>query len=555
MKNGNYNFSNLDSNMLIAAVKKTKENLKAATVPIAPASNDDLVNPDVKVKVNPLKLKQDQVERRLNEADRACFSTKNQENKSGGTNGRTPTMSEVQKDEEGVRSRYKEGIRPEYHIPTMSEIQKDEPGVRLELIQDQKDREDHLWETLFDEPYNDSSTDDAETVSGIESPAQFTGVSPEEQRRRYEAAMKRAAQAIDDFYGYLGSSKIDIYDLTEEQKEIVEQVKKELSKQAVLGTLTKEEKGRIIRETTFYLYSNTESANGDPYPVVIELKDPKYYTQLMMPELGSIQTDGLSASDMKAILYYGRQYSQNEEQNEIYAQQKAYKEEVFLEEVERYNRDLRSGAVKVGEFQEYYDRVMMQIYENCVKPVYVKKDANGNKFGHNIPIGELIPPEDDSFGAQVARAAMQLVGLKYKDAAGQGYYSDMLIDCSALVKWAVTEVDQYLGVYGVTKKAEYQYAATKEPVWSVADGELNIDNLKPGDTLFWQGDETGEIKHTAIYIGNELMIEAQNGSVQVVGVREETHDSDGEDSTLIQVNRMTEDDLIIKAKRNEEKHG
>jgi len=275
----------------------------------------------------------------------------------------------------------------------------------------------------------------------------------------------------------------------------------------------------------------------------------------MIPELGSIQTDGLSESDMKAILYYGRQYSQDEDQNEIYAQQRAYKKEVFLEEVEKYNRDLRSGAVKVGEFQEYYDRAMVKIYDNCVKPVYVKKDANGNKFGESIPIGELISPEDDSFGAEVARAAMQLVGLKYKEAAGQGYYSEMLIDCSALVKWAVTEVDQYLGVYGVTKKAEYQYAATNEPVWSVADGELNIDNLKPGDTLFWQGGETGEIKHTAIYIGNELMIEAQNGSVQVVGVREETHDSDGEDSTLIQVNRMTEDDLIIKAKRNEEKYG
>ena len=257
-----------------------------------------------------------------------------------------------------------------------------------------------------------------------------------------------------------------------------------------------------------YLDSHAKSANGDPYTVVIKVISDDY-TRKMIPELGSIQTDGLSESDMDAIFDYGRQYSQNKEQNELYAQQRAYKKEVFLAEVERYNSDLRSGAVKEGEFQEYYDRAMMKIYETCVKPVYVKKDANGNKLGESIPIGELIPPEDDSFGAEVARAAMQLVGLKYKEAAGQGYYSEMLIDCSALVKWAVTEVDQYLGVYGVTKKAEYQYAATEKPFWKAEQGTLDQDRLIPGDTLFWQGDETGEIVHTAIYIGDGLMIEAQ----------------------------------------------
>ncbi len=524
--------------MLIAAVKKAKENLKTATNQIAKAPKDDFVNPDVKVTDNPLKLKQDQVERRLNEADRAYFSTKNQENKDGGTNGRTPTMSEVQKDEEGVRSRYKEGIRPEYHIPTMSEIQKNEPGVRLELIQDQKDREDHLWETLFDEPYDEST--DADFDSTPLSPVQFTGVSPEEQRRRYDAAMKRAAQAIDDFYGYLNSSKIDIYNLTEEQKEIVEQVKKELSKQAVLGILTKEEKGRIIRETTFYLYSSTESANGDPYPVVIELKDPKHYTQLMIPELGSIQTDGLSASDMKAILYYGRQYSQNEEQNEIYAQQKAYKEEVFLEEVEKYNRDLRSGAVKVGEFQEYYDRAMKKIYETCVMPIPVK-DKKGNVV-ETVAIGDLIAPYDDSFGATIALNALEKLGTSY-DA----------MDCEQLVKWAVAQENPDWGKYGIGSNAYYQSTRTKPILYAENEKDsILAEDLKTGDLLYWKNNH-GEIVHTAIYLGNGYMIESA-GTVKVTPFRERTNYGDGEYSFLAQVNELDEERLNENVEKNKNKH-
>ncbi|MPN60067.1 hypothetical protein SDC9_207790 [bioreactor metagenome] len=70
--------------------------------------------------------------------------------------------------------------------------------------------------------------------------------------------------------------------------------------------------------------------------------------------------------------------------------------------------------------------------------------------------------------------------------------------------------------------------------------------MLPGDTLFWKGNETGEIVHTAIYIGMvdevPMMIEADN-TVQIVEVREKTTNNNGEDSTLVQVNRMTPEEL------------
>ena len=73
-----------------------------------------------------------------------------------------------------------------------------------------------MWQALFGEPYDEDEEENTGT------PVQFTGISEEEQRRRYNTAMKRAAQAVDDLYGYLDYSDIDIYNLTEEQKEIVE---------------------------------------------------------------------------------------------------------------------------------------------------------------------------------------------------------------------------------------------------------------------------------------------------------------------------------------------
>ena len=192
---------------------------------------------------------------------------------------------------------------------------------------------------------------------------------------------------------------------------------------------------------------------------------------------------------------------------------------------------------------------MLRIYETCIKPIPVK-DKRGKDAG-TVPIGELIPPYDDSFGAQVARQAIRLLGLGYKEPAGQGKYDKMEIDCSRLVNWSVAEVNEDWGINGISKSAGYQMAAIEAVKWNRGDdGELsNYNDLHIGDTLFWKGDETGKITHTAIYIGDGRMIEAGT-SVQIVPVRDHTTNNNGENSTLYQINRMSPGELQKNAEKN-----
>ena len=96
----------------------------------------------------------------------------------------------------------------------------------------------------------------------------------------------------------------------------------------------------------------------------------------------------------------------------------AYKEKVYAEAIDAYNAALRDGDVKIGDFQEFYDQAVLKFYNNCIKPVVIETKVDGRKIKEAIPIGDLVPPEDDSFGAQLVREAMQLVGLGYNKPAG-----------------------------------------------------------------------------------------------------------------------------------------
>jgi cell wall-associated NlpC family hydrolase len=87
-------------------------------------------------------------------------------------------------------------------------------------------------------------------------------------------------------------------------------------------------------------------------------------------------------------------------------------------------------------------------------------------------------------------------------------------------------------------------------VWSKDENEsIDFSRLKPGDTLFWQGVESGDIVHTAIYLGNEMMVETMN-TVRIVKVREYTHGGEQEDSQLVQINRMTPEGLNDNYEKN-----
>ena len=454
-------------------------------------------------------------------------------------------MSEIQKDEDAVRQQ-----QPKKERATEQELREElfhEPPVK-KTIRDRSGAEEvgDTWRNPLS-PHSPFARNGAkvrgETDSGTgdDTPIRFAGTSDEEKRRQYEGAMKRAASATDDLYQMLEWAKIDVNNLTAEQDDVIDLVKKELIKKSVLGTLTREEKQKILQRTQQYIYSETTSANGDPYPVYIDIVSAGNQLDDLFPALGTVDTDVLSEDELQLVLEYGEQGSADEKESETIESMQKYKERVTWEAICAYNKDLALGRAEPGDIQDYYDQAVKKIYDNGIKPIPITTLVNGKKTDLNVPIGDLIPPDNEEFGAQVAREAMRLLGLGYNQTAGQGLQPNKRIDCSGLVEWALNELKSEWGEVAIGGSAEYQIDDFV-PFWKNSDPKSWEEvGLKTGDTLFWQGDETGEIKHTAIYLGRfhevDLMIEAGN-KVRIVPVREKTNNSNGESSTLIQINRM-----------------
>ena len=115
--------------MMLVALKQAVANLKAANDSSALTDKNAAAKETAQAPVNPLKL--NQVEKRLDTAGRTFVPNKSQNNTNGVTSGSTPRMSEIQKDEEGVRTRYRDAIIQAFNTaPRMSEIQKNEESVR-----------------------------------------------------------------------------------------------------------------------------------------------------------------------------------------------------------------------------------------------------------------------------------------------------------------------------------------------------------------------------------------------------------------------------------------
>lgn len=550
MKNGNYNFSNLDSNMLIAAVKKTKENLKAATVPIAPASNDDLVNPDVKVKVNPLKL--DSVEKRLNAADKAYIPAIKRPSIVSNAAGQTPKMSEIQQ--------YEEYYRQEQH--------------RLQAIEEAKEQEAFkrtLRHDLFGEPLVDKTKADSlgvfevedqgrnplwtggafvkngskprgytDTASDTGAPIRFWTGTDKDRQRIYTEAISRGVEANQEFHDYLVGAHIDIFNATPEQKEIIDMVGKEVMKKAVNDTLTEEDKARIFENTLEYLYKHTKAAIGDPYPIFIGIARSYDNSGGISPEQKAMFSSSLSEEDKRSIFEFGRQVTSDEKVKEINALRLEYKNQVYMEEMKNYKEDLQKGRAKVGDIQKYYDKALERIYESCSMPIPVKN--NKGKVLGTVAIGELIDPLDDSLGARIAMNALEKLGTLYKD-----------MDCEQLVKWAVAQENPDWGKYGIGSNANYQ--STRTDIDWQAENNTDLvppDRLHTGDLLYWKNNQD-EIVHTAIYLGNGYMIESA-GTVKVTPLREKTYAGGGEYSYLAQVNYLDEETLKANVEKNKNKH-
>ncbi len=324
---------------------------------------------------------------------------------------------------------------------------------------------------------------------------------------------------------------LDLANLTPVQQNVVGFARLKLTQQALDGVLTPDSLKQITYDAARIIATQTTPPEGTTYKILIDVADPNRKTKPILPELGTMQSDVL-----------------NKEEWELFMQNtnNGYKDLLYQEAINNYYTALEDGSVRKGEVQEFYDQAVRKFYNMCVKPVYIETIVNDKKVKAYIPIGDLIPPEDDSFGAQLVREAMRLMGLGYNKPAAQGEEPGIRIDCQGFVRWAIAQINPEWGKYGIGKGARYQINDSIK-IWNV-EGGTSFDQIKLqiGDTLFWRGDESGTIKHTAIYIGKlddiKLMIEAGD-TVQIVPLRESTTNSNGEDSTLYQVNRVTPERL------------
>ncbi len=220
-------------------------------------------------------------------------------------------------------------------------------------------------------------------------------------------------QALNDL---LTSINLDMNNMSGEQKNIVSAARISIANNILLGNYNVED---IVYYAAYAIATRTTPPQGTNYIVPIARAGADEPHRKMFPPIGSIKTDSLSEDDSELISESDKYYLPDGSIRNNYSEMMLYKNKVYQKWIDKYNEELSTGKTKIGDYQKYYDQAMLEFFENYVKPIYFRKDKNGNGIGESIPIGELVPPEDQSFGAQVARAAIRLVGLGYNEEAGQ----------------------------------------------------------------------------------------------------------------------------------------
>lgn len=351
-------------------------------------------------------------------------------------------------------------------------------------------------------------------------------------------------QAHRDLYGWVESLNLDTGNLTVGQRKILDDAEKRMVSLAELGILTDAVKRDILIKTGNQIAALPSSAEN-PITIFVEMAEKPEQAPASVPPT-EVQEKELTEEE-KAI----------EAAKEI---NKQFKQEVYVELLDLSNETSRKGELKKKINMDLVNKAAKVLYEKSSKPIVIGK-VTGTDADVTIPIGELISPYDNSFGAQLVREAMKLIGLEYGAKAKElvpGKNGGYAIDCSRLVSWALSQINLDWKKDTISTSARYQINSS-EAVWTEENGYESLDDdLQVGDTLFWEGVETGNIVHTAIYIGNGLMIESGKGGVHIERVRESTHNNNGEDSKLVQANRMTPEGLyenLAENKRHKKREG
>lgn len=338
MKKSIYYQSEPGDNMVMAALKQAVSNLKATnsmTGQTGSVAKTKQIGSSAKTEANPLRL--DQVEKKLIAADRTILRNENQNNTNDGSTGNTPRMSEIQQYEEYYRQGQqreqaweKEHAREAFKRKTMN-ILYGEPLAKKPVPLDKGVVD--AGETWRNPTYtggaltkNGAKTRGyTDAASDTGAPIRFWSGTDEDKKRQHTEAVSRGVDTEQEFHDYLIAAHIDIFNATPEQKEIIDMVGKELMRKSVLDTLTVEDKVRIFENTLEYLYSNTKSANGDPYPVFIDIARSYDNSNGVFQEQKAMKNSSMSDSDLEMIFEYGRQPAGDEETTETNSKKMKYK--------------------------------------------------------------------------------------------------------------------------------------------------------------------------------------------------------------------------------------
>ena len=240
MKNGNYKLSNLDDDMITAAVKKAIRNLKVTNIQAEDVGQNASITQTTSQKqntVNPLKLVS--VEKRLNSADKASIPDIKRPKIVSNPGGRAPKMSEIQQYEEYYRQEQQrtQAIEKKSLDAFERTLRHDLYGEPFAKKPVPLDNGVNVLDNSGSAPLrpggplvnNGARTRGyTDTASDTGAPIRFTGGSLKDIERKHNEAMARKDETLNDFHTSLERHSIDLSNLTPEQEDVLDLVEKEL---------------------------------------------------------------------------------------------------------------------------------------------------------------------------------------------------------------------------------------------------------------------------------------------------------------------------------------
>ena len=369
-----------------------------------------------------------------------------------------------------------------------------------------------------------------------------TGKTAPTSIRDWNARVSQADTASEEMFDMLESVHVDTDHLTTEQSYIIEKAERQLRDGIINGALDENGVDELIRSICNKVTSETTPPKGGAY---VTIMNSSYQSQQQYKQDIKDKREELEASidttyrEMDKWLFDNRQI----DTGKLTDTQKA---EYYNTQRDIRNR-LANGSLTKEESVQMYSTLANRL--SSTEYQYEYRNAYGKKVKGTITTDELIDPENNTIGARLARYALELVNQDVD-------YNELIIfnpranptakrewkrvDCSGLVRYAAYQIDPNWANSKIGNHAEYQMDKTgDEIVWQKESDKDQpvVGELRAGDLLYW-ADENNDIAHTAIYVGDGLMVESGKGGVKIADIRFTTIDDDGCEHKLVQVNRL-----------------